>query len=173
MKRRPRRVVPAVLAGLALVAVCVLVAVSAIQMLSGTKELISYDRVAARLHAVSWGNGWVLGAGVATVLIGLLLLAPALLPGRSLLVPLESENGYRAGILRGSLRAAVRDAAETVKGLESARIRLGKNKIRVIARTAMAPEQVSGAARAGIEERLKTMGLGERHDVLARVRGKR
>ncbi|WP_024799567.1 DUF6286 domain-containing protein [Nocardia sp. BMG51109] len=170
MKRRPRRVIPAVVVALVLVAACVVVAVSVVQKLSGTRELVSYDDVAGRLHDTTWGSGWVLGGGIAVMVIGVLLLAVALMPGRPVVLPLESEDGVHAGITRRSLRAAVRDAADSVPGLESARVRLGSKKIRVKGRTHEAAAEAAGSVRAAIDERLDLVAPRVRHTVTTRVR---
>ncbi|WP_280370721.1 DUF6286 domain-containing protein [Nocardia wallacei] len=170
MRRRPRRVIPAVVVALALVAVCVLVAVSAIQKLSDTKELVSYDSVATRLHDTTWGSAWVLGGGITIAVLGLLLLAVALWPGRPVVLPLESAEGVDAGITRRSLRAAVRDATDSVDGLESSRVRLGRKKIRVKARTRRPESEVGSAVRAAIDERLALVGPRTPHTVRTRVR---
>ncbi|MCM6776344.1 DUF6286 domain-containing protein [Nocardia sp. CDC159] len=153
MIRRPRRIVPAVIVALALLAGSVAVAVSLIQRLSGAKEFVSYDAVASRLHDTTWASGWVLGVGIGAVVVGLILLGVALWPGRAVVVPLESEDGVTAGIARRSLRAAIGDAAAAVDGVHSPRVRLGRRKVRVRGRAAGdagLPETV----RAAVEQRL-------------------
>ncbi|MBF6174867.1 DUF6286 domain-containing protein [Nocardia blacklockiae] len=170
MKRRPRRVVPAVAVALALLVLCVLVAVSTIQKISGTKELVSYHSVTTRLHDTTWGSGWVLGVGIAAVVVGLLLLAVALWPGRAVVVPLASEDGVDAGIARRSLRAALEDATDAVDGLEAARVRLGRKKVRVKARTHRTASDIDATTRAAIDRRLALVGPREPHTVTTRVR---
>ncbi|WP_043659538.1 DUF6286 domain-containing protein [Nocardia thailandica] len=135
MKRRPRRIVPAVLVATALGALAVLVAVTLVQRLTGTHELVSYDSVATRLHTTAWDSAWVLAGGIVAVVLGLLLLAAALLPGRAVVVPLEAEDEVEAGITRRSLRHAIADAAAGVDGLDRARVRLRAKKIRVSGHT--------------------------------------
>ncbi|MGY2062279.1 DUF6286 domain-containing protein, partial [Nocardia gipuzkoensis] len=88
MRRSPRRVIPAVLVALVLLAACVTVVVSLIQRLTGATEFISYDGVMNRLHEISWADSRGLAAGVAGAAVGLVLLGLAVLPGRSILVPL-------------------------------------------------------------------------------------
>ncbi|MBF6326911.1 DUF6286 domain-containing protein [Nocardia transvalensis] len=155
MIRRPRRIVPAVVVVLVLLAGSVVVAVSLIQRLSGAREFVSYDSVANYLHDTTWDSVRVLVVGIAAVVVGLALLAVALLPGRSVVVPLESEDGVDAGIARRSLRGAVRDAAATVDGLESSRIRMGRKKVRVKGRSGQGSvDALPEAVRAAIEQRL-------------------
>lgn len=136
MNRRPRRVAPAVVVAVVLLAAAVAVAVSLIQNLSHSSEFVRYDSVATRLHDTTWHSHAVLGAGIGAVVIGVVLLAAALLPGRRVVVALEPEDGMAAGIARRSLDGALADAAASVAGLESARVRRTRKHIRVYGRAA-------------------------------------
>ncbi len=131
MNRRPRRVAPAVVAALVLLAAAVAVAVSLIQNLTHSAEFVRYDSVATRLHDTTWHSHWMLGAGIGAVVIGVVLLAAALFPGRRIVVELEPMEGMDAGIARRSLDGALEDAAFSVAGLESARVRRARKHIRV------------------------------------------
>ncbi|MGV9679371.1 DUF6286 domain-containing protein [Nocardia sp. NPDC003482] len=154
MTRRSRRIAPAVIVALALLAGSIAVAVSLIQKLSDHREFVSYTALATRLHDTTWSAGPVLVAGIAALVVGAVLLAAALWPGRSVVVPLDAEDGVRAGIARRSLRGAVHDAVRSVDGVDSARVRLGRKRIRVKGRGAdAAPETV----RAAVAERLGTI----------------
>ncbi|PXX60896.1 hypothetical protein DFR70_10987 [Nocardia tenerifensis] len=135
MIRRPRRVLPAIVVAVLLLAVCVAVAVSLIQRLVGAHEFLSYDTVASDLHGMTWHDMPVLVAGVATAVLGLVLLALALWPGRAAVLPLGDEDGLTAGVTRGGLRTALRSTADTVDGVSSARIRLRRNAVKVSAHT--------------------------------------
>ncbi|MFC8044568.1 DUF6286 domain-containing protein [Nocardia sp. NPDC057353] len=135
MTRRPRRVVPAVLLALVLLAAAVAVIVSLVQRLTDTREYLSYDRVATELHAIEWGEGPVLVAGVVALVLGGVLLLAAVWPGRALLVPLVDEEGLRAGVSRRGLRAAVRESAETVDGVTARGVRLRRRSVKVKAST--------------------------------------
>ena len=138
MNRRPRRVTPAVVVAVVLLAAAVLVAVSLIQNLSHSTEIVSYDSIATRLHDTTWNSHWVLGVGIGAVVIGVVLLGAALLPGRRVVVALEPEEGMDAGIARRSLDGALADAAASVAGLESTRVRRSRKHIRVQGRAAHA-----------------------------------
>ncbi|MEV6221197.1 DUF6286 domain-containing protein [Nocardia fluminea] len=154
MTRRPRRVVPAVIVALLLVAAAVLVAVSLIQRLTGTREWVSYDSVAARLHDTSWGSAWVLSAGIVVVVLGLALLAAAALPGKPVLLALEPGDGDEAGIARRSLRHALADAADGVDGLEKTRVRLRRSKIHVTGHTHHSAERTTQDVGQAVATRL-------------------
>ncbi len=169
MRRRSRRVIPAVLVALTLLAVSVAVAVSLIQRISGAKEFISYDTVATRLHDLTWASGWVLGVGIAAVALGLLLFGIALWPGRAVVVPLAAEDAVSAGIARRSLRGAVDDAAAAVTGVESSRVRLGRKKIRIKGRAHRA-EDLNEKVRAAVEQRLRRIAPATLPNVQAALR---
>ncbi|MFC8381239.1 DUF6286 domain-containing protein [Nocardia sp. NPDC057272] len=154
MTRRPRRVVPAVIVALLLAGAAVLVAVSLIQRLTGTREWVSYDSVAARLHDTSWGSVWVLSAGIVVVVLGLALLAAAALPGKPVLLALEPGDGVDAGIARRSLRDALADAADGVDGLDKARVRLRRSKIHVTGHTHHTVERTAQEVGQAVATRL-------------------
>ncbi len=136
MNRRPRRVAPAVVVALVLLAAAVAVAVSLIQNLTHSRELVSYDSIATRLHGTVWHSSWVLGAGIGAAVVGAVLLLVALWPGRRVVVALEPEEGMTAGIARRSLDGALEDGAASVAGLEGARVRRTRKQIRVSGRAA-------------------------------------
>ncbi|MEV0359435.1 DUF6286 domain-containing protein [Nocardia sp. NPDC050697] len=159
MTRRPRRVVPAVLLALVLLAAAVVVIVSLVQRLTGARELVSYDRVAAELHAITWGETPVLVAGVIAAALGALLLIAALWPGRTLLVPLVDEEGLRAGVSRRGLRAAVRESAETVDGVTARGVRVRRRSVRVKAATDRVESAGTAEAVADrVSNRLREIG---------------
>ncbi|MFF2083779.1 DUF6286 domain-containing protein [Nocardia sp. NPDC058176] len=154
MTRRPRRVVPAVVVAVLLCATAVLVVVSLIQRLTGTRELISYDSVATRLHDTAWGSGWVLGVGIAVAVLGLALLAVAALPGKPVVLALEAGDGMDAGIARRSLRHALADATGGVDGLDKTRVKLRRKKIHVSGHTHHTVEQTAEDVRLAVADRL-------------------
>ncbi|WP_084514326.1 DUF6286 domain-containing protein [Nocardia acidivorans] len=144
--RRPRRVVPAVLLALAVLAVCVVAVISLTGRLVGRSELVSYDSLADRLHGTHWSDAAVLGAGIAIAGAGLVLLLIAVLPGRPVVIALDEVGDSPAGLARRSLRADLRRAAASVHGVESPRVHLGDKKIRVSARTGRAETAVLDTA---------------------------
>ncbi|MBF6210210.1 hypothetical protein IU433_00210 [Nocardia puris] len=135
MIRRPRRAVPAALLALLLLAGCVAVGVWAGQRLAGTREYVSYDRIATELHGITWNEVPVLIAGIAAVVVGLLLLAVAVLPGRALLLPLAEEQGLRGGVTRSGLRTALQETATGMDGVRKARIKVKRKGVKVSAHT--------------------------------------
>ncbi|MGW5450422.1 DUF6286 domain-containing protein [Nocardia sp. NPDC003979] len=154
MTRRPRRVVPAVVVALALLGAAVLVAVSLIQRLTGSREWVSYDSLATRLHDTSWDSVWVLGAGALLAAVGLALLAVAVTPGKPVVLALEPGDDLEAGIARRSLRHALTDAAGAVDGVEKARVRLRRKKIHIAGHTSHTAERTAEDLGTAVAARL-------------------
>ncbi|WP_328394418.1 DUF6286 domain-containing protein [Nocardia sp. NBC_00416] len=160
MIRRSRRTLPATLVALVLLGGCVAVIVSLVQRLRDTGEYISYNTVARYVHETAWSDLPVLFAALAAVVIGVLLVAAAVFPGRARVLPLTAEDpagDLDAGVRRGDLAAMLRGAATRVDGVESARIRIRRDTVTVTARTdrhnqdGMA-EEVCAALRARIQQ---------------------
>ncbi|WP_194818456.1 DUF6286 domain-containing protein [Nocardia sp. XZ_19_385] len=154
MTRLPRRVVPAVIVAVLLCAAAVLVAVSLIQRLTGTREWVSYDSIATRLHDTTWGSVWVLAAGIIVTVLGLALLAAAALPGKPVVLALEPGDGIDAGIARRSLRHALAEAAGRVDGLDKPRVALRNKKIHVKGHTRHTVEQTAQEVGLAVADRL-------------------
>ncbi|WP_405162570.1 alkaline shock response membrane anchor protein AmaP [Nocardia sp. NBC_01499] len=157
MRRRPRRVVPAIIVAVLLLAVCVAVAVSLIQRLVGAHEFLSYDTVADDLHGMTWHDMPVLAVGAGAMVFGFVLLAVALWPGRAAVLPLTTDDGMSAGVTRGGLRSALRSAAGSVDGVSSARIRLRRKAVKVSAHTDRAgteglPEEICETLTRRVQE---------------------
>lgn len=175
MIRRPRRAVPATLVALALLAACIAVGVALVQRLMGVREYISYDRVARELHGLTWNEPPVLVAGIASAVLGALLLAVALLPGRARVLPLTGSrpDGIDAGIRRRDLRALLRAGAAEVDGVVSARIRLRRDKALAIVHTDRhSHDDMAAAVCSVLSERVQEAGASV-HRVCAQVHGPR
>ncbi|MFI5783849.1 DUF6286 domain-containing protein [Nocardia sp. NPDC051570] len=171
MRRRPRRTPAATVVAVATLALSVAVIVSLIQRLTGTHEFVSYDTVAAWLHGTTWRSSWVLATGVTALVIGVLLLGSALVPGRAVVLPLTAEEDLSAGITRRGLRTTMREAAYTVEGVSTARIRLRRNRVGVVARTERAvAQELTEPVRAAVEQRLAELGPAAPPQVVARLR---
>lgn len=173
MMRRPRRAVPATVTALALLSVCVLTAISVIQLLAGTRPLISYAALADLAHTTRWDSlGVAIAAGV-VMLIGLVLLLTAILPGRPVVIPLratDTDAAIDAGASRRSLRSTLRAAANAVDGVTSAKMRLRRRAVTAVVRThRTTPEGLTEAVRAAIEHRLDQIAPATRPAVRVRV----
>lgn len=171
MIRRPRRVGSAVVVAVALLALCVAVIVSLVQRLSGSREYLSYNSVATRLHDTHWGDSVVLVAGIVIALIGLALILLAVTPGRAVVVPLRRLDGGDAGIDRRSLRLALRRSATAVPGVTSARIGVRGNSVRVSAVSDRADvQELPGSVHQAVADALERLGTPTVPRVRARLR---
>ncbi|MFI5777540.1 DUF6286 domain-containing protein [Nocardia sp. NPDC051570] len=151
--------VPAVLVALILLAGCVTVIVSLVQRLMGASEFVSYDGVMNRLHETSWADSRGLALGVLGAAAGLVLLALAVLPGRSILVPLVAEDEIAAGVGRRGLDEALRLAAQSVEGVQSARVRLRRKRVRITAKALQSHRpELPDAVRSAVDDRLGRIG---------------
>ena len=123
MKYRPRRTLPAVVVAILVLAMCVLVALSAIQLLLGQRSLIPVDRLVSAGYRLHWHDAGVIGSGVVVATLGLLLVAAAVLPGAPIVLPLDDHPGageqVAAGVTRRSLRQTLLHSAETTDGVTS------------------------------------------------------
>lgn len=173
MMRRPRRSVPATVTALALLSVCVLTATSVIQLLAGTRPLISYAAIADLAHTTRWDSIGVATAAVVVTLTGLVLLVTAILPGRPTVIPLlaaDTGAAIDAGASRRSLRSTLRAAANAVDGVTSATLTLRRRTVTAVVRThRTTPEGLTEAVRAAIEHRLDQISPATRPAVRVRV----
>ncbi|MBO3744476.1 hypothetical protein J5X84_00250 [Streptosporangiaceae bacterium NEAU-GS5] len=150
--------------------------------------------VAAALTAVSWGLAYLAGAGLvgvrieipmpsfahpavpavasALVILGGVLVVLALLPGRPILVPLETQDDRLViGLTRRGLRRTLADAAVQVDGVDAAHVRIRRTQIEVTVITDTRrfgePLREVGAA---VGDRLAGLGVQCRHEVVVRLR---
>ncbi|MEG8183905.1 hypothetical protein GZH49_36145 [Nocardia terpenica] len=171
MRRRPQRAIPAVVLALTLVALCTAVILVLIQRLTGALQFVSSADIARHLRATTWDGPWPVGAGAAAVVTGVLLLALAVLPGRPTVVPLADHDAIAAGVTRRGLHRALREAAQSVDGVRSARIRLHRRHIRVVARIGRVHSaDLAETVRAAVDERVTRIGPHPAPRVSARLR---
>lgn len=171
MKRRPRRGLAAAIVALALCAVGALSAVVAIQMLLGERPWVTYDWAASTLHDTRWQDTAVLIGGIALSVLGTLVLAAALLPGKPTVLPLrDNGSGLDSGAARRGLRSTLRVAAASVDGVSAARLRLGRRKVRAAVRTnRVTTTGLDDAVRTAVEHRLSQIGPATELTVHARA----
>ncbi len=167
MNRRPRRVVPATLTALVVVALGVWLATAAIGSQLGTDPTRSLTPLGERLAASPWSDPGVLTVAVVLAVLGLVLLLAALLPGRHVVLALDGgagagspggDGGTSAGITRRSIRRAVQDAAHDVDGVSSATAAVSGRRVDVRAQSSLRDatglrervEQAVGARLDGI-----------------------
>ncbi|OLF04994.1 DUF6286 domain-containing protein [Actinophytocola xanthii] len=173
MTRRPRRAVPAVLTALVLLSMSVLTAISAIQLLAGRRPLVSYAAIADWAHATRWDSLVVTAGSAAVLLIGLVLLVAAVLPGRPTVLPLratDTDATIDAGASRRSLRSTLRAAANAVDGVTATTLTLRGRRVTAVVRTHRTTrEGLAEAVRAAVSHRLDQISPATRPAVRVRV----
>jgi hypothetical protein len=183
MTRRSRRVIPACLTALALLALSVVAAVALVQELAGQPALVPLGALVRHTRTLRLDSPVMVIAAAVSAGLGLILLGCAAIPGRAVTLPLAAATGEQsdgqpgtgsypvAGVSRSGLRTALAATVADVDGVTAVRVRLRGR--RVIARvrtelssTAALREAVSRAA----EDRLDQSGLARPPAVLIRVR---
>ncbi|KAA9166306.1 hypothetical protein FPZ12_001690 [Amycolatopsis acidicola] len=167
MIRRPRRALAASLTALVGLALCALVATSAIQLLVHEKPVLDYHAAAARLHDLHWTSTPVRIAGIVLAVLGLALLLAALLPGRALVLPLQEDGSTSAPLTSGARRhgmtRTLRASAESLDGVGSAKVGLRRRKLKArIKPDRLATPELGGQVTTALEEQLDRIGPAKR-----------
>lgn len=168
MIRRPRRTIPAVIVGTVLFGVCAVIAVSCIQVIAGQPPLVSFTAIGQFAATTSVSEPVMLAGGAVLALIGLVLLACAVLPGTPQVIALASGNDYTdAGVNRRSLARDLSSHACRADGITDAQVTVGARTVKVNARTPLRDD-------SGLSERVAELVAGRLEDVnLARSAGVR
>lgn len=190
MIRHPRRSIPAILLGLILLAICVLVALSAIQLLIGHRPLIPFAALADVGARQQWSDTLVLTAGAIAAALGVLLLACGLWPGKPTVLALKSiaeteqegepgEDDWTsyptdAGVTRRGLASALRASLSDTGGVTKATIRIRHRRIRGKLRTERRDTSiVQEAARDALQRHLQGIPLRRAPRLRLRVKRER
>ncbi|MCK2212740.1 DUF6286 domain-containing protein [Actinomadura sp. ATCC 31491] len=173
---RPRRRVPAVLVATVLTLLGLLVAAETISALVGRPlRLVPYDRMLAGASATPWANPWVLLGSALALLLGLALLAAALVPGRPRLLPVRTgDPDLVMGLRRKSVTHALAHAAEQVPGVHEARARIRGRTVAVTPVTSgWDGERFREGVREAVLTRLAELDLVEPYRVAVEVKERR
>jgi hypothetical protein len=167
--------VSAVIVATVLLVLGALVAWQAILVQTGRQPYgVDASAVADRLHQTPWKDtGVIIAVGVAIVL-GLGLLALAVLPSRRRYLQLrETDPVLVTGITPANLRRALSGAAQRVNGINAAETQLNRNTaITVITSSLSMTEQLPGAAQDAITVRLRQLDPVEPIAVRVRLSSK-
>jgi hypothetical protein len=183
MIRRPRRVIPACLTALAILALSVVAAVSLVQELAGRPALVPLGALVRHARTLRLDSPVMVTAAAVTAGLGLILLGCAVIPGRAETLPLEAVAGQHldsrpaagtypvAGVSRSGLRTALVATVADVDGVAAVRVRVRGRRVTARVRTELTSiaalrEAVSRAA----EDRLGQSGLARPPAVRIRVR---
>jgi hypothetical protein len=177
MMRRPRRTIPAAVTALVLLGMCVLTGISVIQLIADERPLISYAAIADLAHTTRWDSLAVAVAAGLVMLIGLILLLAAILPGRPTVIPLDATNidadtgtAIDAGASRRSLHSTLRAAANAVDGVTATTLALRRRTITAVVHTHRTTrEGLAEAVHAALSHRLDQISPATRPAVRVRV----
>jgi hypothetical protein len=178
MTRRSRRVIPASLLALAILAVCVVAIISVSQELAGQAPLVPLAALGRHVRALRLDGAVMVTAGAVAAGVGLILLGCALIPGRSETLPLSApgqEAGQGAapvsGVSRTGLRRALAATVADVDGVTAARVRVRVRRVTARVRTELdSPQALRAAVSHAVDQRLSQAGLARAPDVRVSVR---
>jgi len=157
---RGRRTVSAVVVALLLLVLGALVAWQAILVQTGRQPYgVDASAVAERLHRTPWTDTAVISGAAVAIVLGLGLLALALLPSRRRYLQLrESDPVLVTGITPANLRRALSGAAQRVNGINAAETELrGSTATTVITSSLSMTERLPAAADEAITVRLQQL----------------
>jgi hypothetical protein len=169
--RRSARVLPAVLTAAVLLAAAAGVAVAGVQVLLGQAPWFPLDTAVDAAAALRLGSPEVLvGAGV-VALVGLLLVAAAVVPGAPTVLPVAAgDRPLRVGATRRGVRASLHAVVGGVDGVERAGLRVRGRSVTARVGTPFADSAtVAARVRQALEDRLDELDLARRPRVRVRA----
>ncbi|MEV4114176.1 DUF6286 domain-containing protein [Nonomuraea sp. NPDC049695] len=170
---RPNRRIPAIVVAVLLTLLSVLVAAETISALVGRPlRWVPYDRMLGWADSTLWSNPLFLLASAVVALLGLALLATALVPGRPSMAPVRSgDPDVIIGLRPKSVGRALAHAAEEVPGVHSARASVRGHTVAVTPVTSgWDKERFAEEVRAAVLTRLAAMNLVEPYRVAVNVK---
>ncbi|MEV0615572.1 DUF6286 domain-containing protein [Nonomuraea sp. NPDC050404] len=170
---RPSRKVPAIVVALLLTLLSLLVLAETISALAGRPlRWIPYDRMLAWASSTLWSDPLVLLGSAVVTLLGLALLALALVPGRPSMVPVRSgDPDLIIGLRPRSVTRALAHAAEQVPGVLSARVTRRGHTFAVTPVTSKRDADGFGQdVRGAVLDRLAGLDLVEPYRVAVQVK---
>lgn len=157
---RGRRTVSAVIVAILLLVLGALVAWQAVLVQTGRQPYgVDASAVADRLHRTPWTDTAVIAAAAVAIVVGLGLLALAMLPSRRRYLQLrESDPVLVTGITPANLRRALSGAAQRVNGINAAETELHRTTATTVITSSLSmTERLPAAAEDAITVRLKQL----------------
>lgn len=158
---RPRRTVPGVLVAAVLAAAGILGAIWAVSAALGRPLWkVPHDDFAGPVQStVHWNDTGTIAVASAVAFIGFVLILIGVLPGRPRAVPLASgDTSVVIGVSRRNLRRSLRWLVEDVAGIDSAKVRAGRRRVKVRATTRLRDtDGLSEEAQAVAADRLAAL----------------
>ncbi len=171
MIRRPRRVIPASIVALLVLAAMVVLIWSLVQVLLGQQPLVSFSFLAAQGAGLTWNALPVLIAGGVLAALGLILLGCAWKPGAPNVLALTEVGAHtQAGATRRTVRHAVTTAANQVEGVTHTTVELTRSRVRATVNTLLDDTaELSEQVHAAVGDRLATIALARSPQISVRV----
>ena len=158
---RPQRTLPAVTVAAVLAAGAILTAIQVIAARTGhTVQVLPVAWLDHTGRDQRWDGAGPVAVAAAVTALGLVLIWRAVSAGRSAMIRLAAGPGTMTAISRRSLRRSLEAAAIALEGVTGARVRPGRHRVHVQARTALrdAPE-LQEAVRQAVTLRCQALGL--------------
>jgi hypothetical protein len=181
LRRRPARVVPAVVVALVLLVLALALLLVCVQRVADGVWAPGVESTAGSLEAAAWSSRWAWPAAILTALVGLALLLCALLPGGRkavLLEPLDAhelEEGAEAEAVLSSsgLAALASAAASEVDGVGSVRTSASDRDVRIRVTTPLRSDrELVREVTSAVQERLADAGVARTPSIRVRTRTK-
>lgn len=156
---RPRRALPAIVVSALLAAATGLIAAYLISKYVGHQVHVLPKGLFQAGHEFHWDDPRPLVASGVACALGLLLISLALLPGRFRVVPVASQDPHSvAAMTRAGLRRYLADAASTVDGIASAKVKVRRRRVRVYAASSLRDtEGLAAQVETAVTERLDVL----------------
>ncbi|GAB3457104.1 hypothetical protein GCM10027570_39320 [Streptomonospora sediminis] len=170
---RPRRSWPALIVGALVLGIAALAAAEVASALAGAPMRTAVTSTAGEYAAgARWSDPVVQIASAVAALIGLVLIAVAVVPGRGRFTALRTDDpALVVGLSRSALRRTLAAAARNVGGVRKAHVSVGRHRVRVRVHTDLreAPE-LRGEVAAAVQSRLSRLAPIYGFKVTAHVR---
>ncbi|MFF6913741.1 DUF6286 domain-containing protein [Streptomyces sp. NPDC012466] len=168
---------PAALVALLSVAAVGLLLYDVVSVRAGRSAMRWRRRLAEELATRPLDDVWVIVGAAVALALGLWLVLLAVTPGRRGLLPMRRPTGVsgtqevRAGLDRRAAALILRDRAVRVPGVRSARVMVGRRKVKARAWAHFRdPEEVRSDLDAALGEAVTSLGLARHPTLTVRVR---
>jgi hypothetical protein len=150
-----------------LLAACVLTAIDAIQILVKQRPMVSYARLASSLHKLHWNGPAVEITAAVLIVVGLILLLAACLPGRPVVLALSDtlapgDQVPPSGLSRHGLRTMLRATAAEVDGVTTVKLAVRCKVVAASVHSAGPPGSLADDVRGALEQRLDQIAPASR-----------
>ncbi|MFD3534879.1 DUF6286 domain-containing protein [Streptomyces sp. NPDC058664] len=171
------RRVPAVIVALLSLAAVGLLLYDVVSVRAGRPGMGWRRRLAGELAARPLDDVWITVGAAVSMVLGLCLVVLAVTPGLRRLLPMRQPTGprgtgeVRAGLDRRAVALILRDRAVRVSGVESARVDVGRRKIKARAQAHFRDlDEVRADLDTALGEAVAALGLARRPTLTVHVR---